>query len=131
MIRKLFPPIVLLLILLSGPKCIPEHHGPDGTLIGKLVVDTYCSNYVISVVQGNINPYPVAVEWKDPDSNLVYVNAFAVANRCTFDQFGLSKGELFSFEMDTMPPMQTCMICQIAYPAPAYSHAIKNVKKLN
>ena len=129
MLRSALFTLLFLLIVGTGMRCQPKKVDP--TPIGMLVIDTICDHIVVELVQGEVDGSKVEPEWKDPNTNTVYINAFTVSDRCSFARNGLSVGDRFSFEFDTAPPADTCVICQIAYPTPSVTNAVKNVRRIN
>jgi hypothetical protein len=127
--RSVLFPILLLFLFISGIMCQPRQVDP--TPIGILVIDTVCSHLVIQLVEGTVNGSRVEPEWKNPNTNIVYVNAFTVANPCSFARNGLHVGDKFSFAFDDAAPADTCVICQIYYPTPSVANIVKNVHKIH
>jgi hypothetical protein len=129
MARSVLRSIILLFMLGSGVMCQPEQVTLPA-LKGKLVLNRACSNFVIQVLQGSVDPSKIDPLWKDTANDSTYINVFAVANRCTFPS-GLAEGDTIFFALDPNPPAQTCQICQIYYPTPPVMNAVQDVQKIN
>lgn len=129
MVRSVLRPIILLFILCAGIMCQPKQV-TFPLLKGKLVLNRACSNFVIQVLQGTIEPSKIDPLWKDTANDSTYINVFAVANRCSFPS-GLAEGDTIMFALDPNPPAQTCAICQIYYPTPPVMNDVRDVQKLN
>jgi hypothetical protein len=129
MARSTLPPIILVFMLGSGIMCQPKQVTVP-TLKGKLVLNRACSNFVIQVLEGNIEPSKIDALWKDTVNDSTYINVFAVANRCTFPS-GLAEGDTIIFALDPNPQPQTCAICQIYYPTPPVMNTVMDVQKIN
>lgn len=99
-------------------------------LKGKLVVSELCAHYVVEVTSGNIPGEKTASNWTDDKRNQTYSIAFTVANKCSFEKYGLKEGDEFSFALDESNTPETCAVCMAYYPTPSQTLAIKNIKKL-
>jgi len=129
MARNILHPMILMLMLGSGIMCQPKQVSYPA-LKGKLVLNRACSNFVIQVLQGSIEPSKIEPLWKDTANDSTYINVFTVANRCTFPS-GLAEGDTIFFALDPNPQVQTCAICQIYYPTPPVMNDVMDVQKIN
>ncbi len=129
MARSILRLIILTLILGSGIMCQPKQVTRPA-LKGKLVLNRACSNFVIQVLEGSIEPAKIDPLWKDSVNDSIYVNVFTVGNRCTFPS-GLAEGDTLFFALDPNPQPQTCLICQIFYPTPPVTNDVMDVQKIN
>lgn len=104
---------------------------PSPVLTGKLIINGPCGHYVIRLQKGTIDTANIESTWYDRDNDSTYSNVFTVANLCTFGNYGLKKGDVFTFEIDPNPPVQKCEICQIAVATPPKGNAVINIQKVN
>jgi hypothetical protein len=130
MVRSLLRPTILMLMLGSGIMCQPRKIDPP-TLTGKLVIAKPCSNYVIQVLQGSIEPSALDPLWKDTVSGITYVNVFTVANLYHFLS-SFAEGDTITFQLGygSDPPIPLCDPFAF-YPSPPVSNPVRNVQKRN
>ena len=94
------------------------------TLIGKLVLKGICMNYVIEVLDGDINSDLIVNEWTNEETNIVYNNVFALGSVCDFPD-NIEEGDTFQFSIETDNVSQNCAVCQAYSPTPSKSLKIK------
>ena len=87
------------------------------TLTGKLVLKGICMNYVIEVIEGNIDPNLIEKEWINELTNVAYNNVFALGSVCSFPE-GIEEGDTFQFSVQTNDADQTCAVCEAYSPTP-------------
>lgn len=105
---------------------------PGGeVLTGKLIINGPCEHYVIQLQKGTIDTANIELSWYDSDNDTTYNNVFTVANYCSFGNYGLQKGDVFTFKIDPDSPAQECPICQIFVATPTKQNAVINVQKVN
>jgi hypothetical protein len=104
---------------------------PGTVLTGKLIVNGPCLHYVIQLEKGNIDTTNLVASWFDRDNDSTYTNVFAISNYCTFGDYGLQKGDVFTFQIDSNSPAQNCPNCMIVVAVPPKENAVINVKKIN
>ena len=89
-------------------------------LIGKLVLKGICMNYVIEVLDGDIDSDLIENEWTNEETNVVYKNVFALGSVCDFPD-NIEEGETFQFSIDTNDVNQSCAVCEAYSPTPEKS----------
>ncbi|MEO6838080.1 MAG: hypothetical protein ABI185_06805, partial [Ginsengibacter sp.] len=99
--------ILFLFSALCGIQC--KKTAPTGeVLAGKLIINGPCTHYVIQLQKGTIDTANIESTWYDSFNDSTYTNVFTVDNLCTFGNYGLQKGDVFTFQIDPNPPAQTC-----------------------
>ena len=93
-------------------------------LTGKLVLKGICMNYVIEVLDGDIDTDLIESEWTNETSNVVYNNVFALGSVCDFPE-DIEEGDTFQFSVETNGTDQTCAVCEAYSPTPEKSLQIK------
>jgi hypothetical protein len=94
----------------------------DQPLVGRLAIKGICMNYVIEVVSGDFNPTQVVAQWRDPGTDQVYTNAFALGSLCDFPE-NIQEGDTFSFVFSNSD-IGNCAVCLAYRPVPEVSQAI-------
>ncbi|HEU4901476.1 MAG TPA: hypothetical protein VFT06_01765 [Flavisolibacter sp.] len=89
---------------------------------GRLEIKGICSNYTISVREGQIDSSRIEASWTDENTKKTYTNVFALGSPCNFPD-SIAEGQEFYFTLDSTA--QDCMVCQAYYPKPARSLSIK------
>lgn len=87
---------------------------------GKLLIKGICLNYVIQVVDGDVNDHDVANVWKHPDTGVEYSNVFALGSKCSFPST-IEEGEEFNFKIVEKPAEESCIVCKAYSPVPPTS----------
>lgn len=100
-------------------------------LTGKLIINGPCEHYVIQLEKGIIDTANIESSWFDSGNDSTYSNVFTVANYCSFGNYGLQKGDVFTFQIDPNSPPQECPICQIFVATPPKQNAVINLEKIN
>ncbi len=93
-------------------------------LTGKLVLKGICMNYVIEVLDGDIDTDLIESEWTNEMTNAVYKNVFALGSVCNFPE-NIEEGDTFQFSIETNGTDQTCAVCEAYSPTPEKSLRIK------
>jgi hypothetical protein len=121
--------IILFLVALTGFEC--KKSAPNGPVFtGRLIVNGPCEHYAIQLISGTIDTANIEASWYDSANDSTYTNAFSVSNFCTFGNNGLLLGDVFTFQIDPNPKVQTCPICMIAVPLPSKQNAVIDVQKV-
>jgi hypothetical protein len=126
--RKLFLLAVILFFAGAGFNCRPNVELPPGFIKGKLVVNGPCGNYVVQVVEGDIDPSRLLKTWTDSVRDTTYTNVFRVANACDFGGARLLQNDIFQFKLNDTVIVQNCMLCMIFYPTPAVSNTVSHIQ---
>ena len=128
---KRVPTVILLTVIVSiatvGASCHREHLSPE-RIVGKLVINGACGNYVIQVISGKIAPSRYLASWSNGDTT--YTNVFTVRDRCHFGQNGVKQNQKFSFLLSDTAVVQTCMVCDIYVAVPNVSNWITDVQPM-
>src|SRR5258708_684611 len=112
MLRHISQTLLLILLIVSGYQCKKHDEGP--LLVGKLIAADGCTQYVVEVLDGPVDPARVVDTWTDSDNDSVYHNVFrltAVRGACGIGYYGVSKGDTFTFRMDPNPQNTLCFVC--------------------
>jgi hypothetical protein len=86
-------------------------------LKGKLVLKGICMNYVIELVDGNIDTSLIEKLWVNPMTKAEYENVFGLASICTFPE-NIAEGQEFYFTVLKLVEPSTCMQCKAYAPTP-------------
>jgi hypothetical protein len=98
-----------------------------GLYKGRLEVKGPCLNYVIKVLDGNIDTTLIQASWTNPSTNKTHYNVAGLASRCNFPST-IKEGDDFFFRFDPKPDL-TCAVCMVFYPVPDRKINIKVVDK--
>ena len=133
MLRYISHALLLILLIVSGYQCKKHNSNDAPLLLGKLIASDGCTQYVVEVLNGPVDPAKVVATWTDTDNDSVYHDVFrltAVRDACGIAYYGVSKGDVFSFRMDPNPQNTTCYVCAVmtTLAMPPVSDAIKDVK---
>lgn len=91
---------------------------------GKLVLKGICMNYVIEVLNGDIDQNLIEKNWTNELTNVSYNNVFALGSHCNFPE-NIEEGDTFQFSIDTDDDNQNCAVCEAYSPTPNKSLKIK------
>ena len=94
---------------------------------GKLEIKAICSNYTISVLEGNLDTTLIVKNWQDESTRKQYQNVFKLGNPCTFPST-IKEGDEFYFVIDEQPKSD-CAVCMAYYPTPEKKLSIKVIQK--
>ncbi len=109
--------IALTLFIFIGLSCEKNVEVPKVCLKGKLVLKGICMNYVIEVVEGNIDPSFFEKQWINPMTKVEYKNVFGLASICTFPE-NIIEGQEFYFSVLDKPDTSVCIQCKAYSPVP-------------
>ena len=93
---------------------------------GRLEIKGICSNYTISLLEGEPDTSKIVASWTDENTGKQYKNVFALGSPCSFPE-NIEVGQEFYFTLDA--PDQNCAVCKAYYPVPPKSLAIKVLDK--
>lgn len=105
---------VVTMLTLSASDCNNKSNGK--TYKGRLEIKGICSNYTISLLEGEMDTSKIVASWTDEVTNKTYQNVFALGSPCSFPS-SIAEGETFSFTIDTAE-QKDCVICMAYYPKP-------------
>jgi len=91
---------------------------------GKLVLKGICMNYVIEVLNGEIDQNLIENNWTNEFTNVPYKNVFALGSYCNFPD-NIEEGDTFQFSIETDNGSQACAVCEAYSPTPGKSLKIK------
>jgi len=95
-----------------------------GSFTGKLVLKGICMNYVIEVLNGDIDENLIEKEWTNEFTNMKYNNVFALGSQCNFPE-NIEEGDTFQFFIETKDINQNCAVCEAYSPTPDRSLQIQ------
>jgi hypothetical protein len=129
MTRRIALSFLFVLAALANFDCQP-YKVTLPVVTGKLVVASYCGQYIVEVLSGSIPDSSVLTKsWTDIDTDSTYTNVFRVNDICTFAAAAVAVGDTITFNLNGIPPVQSCYTCDIvAFPEPAASNAVTNIK---
>ena len=84
---------------------------------GKLILKGICKNYVIGIVNGEIDASLFEKVWVNPMTKVEYVNVFGLASICTFPE-NIVEGQEFYFSVLDRAEPSTCELCKAYAPVP-------------
>ena len=85
---------------------------------GKLVLKGICMNYVIQIIEGDIDKSLFESSWQNPVTNTSYQNVFGLESICNFPST-INEGDEFYFTIPKNPKAQTCAQCLAYSPTPS------------
>jgi hypothetical protein len=124
---KVFASLVFLLFISatchrSGGKATGSKQGSNPACYkAQLEIKGICMNYVIKVLEGDLNALAVEKEWIDESDGKRHNNVFALGSRCTFPD--LQEGETFYFTLSQKEDTQ-CNVCMAYRPVPVTKNNI-------
>jgi len=102
-------------LLLSNSDCSSK--SKEGTTYkGRLEIKAICSNYTISVLEGNMDTSRIVANWTDENTGKSYTNVFKLGSPCNFPST-INQGDEFFFTIDTAT-QKDCIVCMAYYPVP-------------
>lgn len=91
---------------------------PKATCLkGRLAVKGICMNYVIEVIEGQVDSSQVEMLWKHPMTGKTYTQAFALRSICSFPE-SIKEGDEFYFSIPALPEDKMCAQCKAYSPVP-------------
>lgn len=118
--KQFYSSLALILILCGCQRseldvCLQEHYK------GKLVIKGICMNYVIELVEGNLDEDLYVTQWVDEFTGKKYQNVFALGSVCNFPD-RIEEGDLFEFVLKNKT--ENCAVCEAYRPVPNKSLSI-------
>ena len=117
---------LLIFIIYSCTKQNIDNTCSDQYYKGKLVLKGICMNYVIEIIEGQINPDLIESEWINEFNNKKYNNVFALESVCYFPE-NLNEEDEFKFIINNTIEMK-CAVCLAYSPTPKKSLKIEICK---
>lgn len=118
---------IIVAFAFTGQSCKTNKASASTTCFkGRLEVAGICSNYTISLLEGNLDTSRIVSMWKDDVTGKTYTNVFALGSPCTFPDT-LKAGDEFYFVLDDTK--QQCAVCMAYYPKPQKALNIKVLDK--
>jgi len=108
---------LLILTLLLNLACEKSSSTSAECIKGKLVLQGICMNYVIEILEGNVDKSLYEASWQNPITSTTYQNVFGLASICTFPST-IKEGDEFYFSIPKNPVVQTCAQCLAYSPIP-------------
>ena len=94
----------------------------SGQFKGKLVLKGICMNYVIQVVDGDLDASLYEKQWVHPIEQQTFSNVFALESVCSFPKT-IEQGDEFIFALADDP--ENCAVCLAYSPTPNKRISIK------
>ena len=95
---------------------------------GKLVLKGLCMNYVIQIIEGDVDKALYESSWQNPSTKTTYQNVFRLESVCTFPST-IKEGDEFYFSIPESPIVQTCAQCMAYSPTPSKKISIEICNK--
>ncbi len=119
---------ILILIFLLNFNCNKSDLIALNCIKAKLVLQGLCMNYVIQIIEGNVDSSLFETIWINPITNVNYQNVFGLGSICTFPST-IKEGDEFYFTISKEQVIQTCPQCQAYSPTPNKKIAIQICNK--
>ena len=74
-------------------------------------------NYVIQIIEGDVDKSLYESSWQNPLSNTTYQNVFGLESICTFPST-INEGDEIYFSIPKRPVVQSCAQCKAYSPIP-------------
>ena len=108
--------IGLISVVLSSQKECTNNNKAIGCYKGKLAIKGICSNYTITVLEGNLDSSKISKSWTDENTNRTYSDVFALNSPCSFPA-DINEGDEFYFKVKEEED-KNCNVCMAYYPTP-------------
>jgi hypothetical protein len=106
------------LIFLLTISCNKSSNASIACFKGKLVLKGICMNYVIQIIEGDIDKSLFESSWQNPITNTSYQNVFGLESICNFP-YTINEGDEFYFTIPKNPIAQNCAQCKAYSPIPS------------
>lgn len=120
--RLFYVAFLLIPIAMQNNAQCNNQNKTDSCFKGRLEIKGICSNYVISVIEGNVDTAKVTGNWTDPESGKNYKNVFKLNSPCTFPE-DIGEGDEFYFQF-TNNMKDECIVCMAYRPVPGKKNMI-------
>jgi hypothetical protein len=108
---------LIIFIFLLNISCNKSNDTSVTCFKGKLVLKGICMNYVIQIIEGDVDKSLYESSWQNPLSNTTYQNVFGLESICTFPST-INEGDEFYFSIPKRPVVQSCAQCKAYSPIP-------------
>ena len=108
---------LIIFIFLLNISCNKSSDTSVTCFKGKLVLKGICMNYVIQIIEGDVDKSLYESSWQNPLSNTTYQNVFGLESICTFPST-INEGDEFYFSIPKRPVVQSCAQCKAYSPIP-------------
>ena len=108
---------LIIFIFLLNISCNKSNDTSVTCFKGKLVLKGICMNYVIQIIEVDVDKSLYESSWQNPLSNTTYQNVFGLESICTFPST-INEGDEFYFSIPKRPVVQACAQCKAYSPIP-------------
>ena len=108
---------LIIFIFLLNISCNKSNDTSVTCFKGKLVLKGICMNYVIQIIEGDVDKSLYESSWQNPLSNTTYQNVFGLESICTFPST-INEGDESYFSIPKRPVVQACAQCKAYSPIP-------------
>lgn len=119
---KVFFSLLTMFLVLSSCSRKELNDCESEVFKGKLALKGICMNYVIQLVDGDLDPSLYEKQWTNPFDEQTYTNIFALESVCTFPS-SIEEGDEFFFVIKK--ETQNCAVCEAYSPTPNKRISIK------
>ena len=117
----------IFFIILLNISCNKSNDTSVACFKGKLVLKGICMNYVIQIIEGDVDKSLYESSWQNPLTNTTYQNVFGLASICTFPST-IKEGDEFYFSIPKNPTVPACADCKAYSPTPSKKISIEICK---
>ena len=119
---------LLAFFVLLNISCNKSNDTIQNCFKGKLVLKGLCMNYVIQIIEGDVDKALYESSWQNPSTKTTYQNVFGLGSICTFPST-INEGDEFYFTIPKNPIPQTCAQCMAYSPTPSKKISIEICNK--
>jgi hypothetical protein len=119
---------LLAFFVLLNISCNKSNDTIQNCFKGKLVLKGLCMNYVIQIIEGDVDKTLYESSWQNPSTKTTYQNVFGLGSICTFPST-INEGDEFYFSIPKSSIVQTCAQCMAYSPTPSKKISIEICNK--
>ena len=119
---------LLAFFVLLNISCNKSNDTIQNCFKGKLVLKGLCMNYVIQIIEGDVDKALYESSWQNPYTKTTYQNVFGLGSICTFPST-INEGDEFYFSIPKSSIVQTCAQCMAYSPTPSKKISIEICNK--
>jgi hypothetical protein len=119
---------LLAFFVLLNISCNKSNDTIQNCFKGKLVLKGLCMNYVIQIIEGDVDKALYESSWQNPSTKTTYQNVFGLGSICTFPST-INEGDEFYFSIPKSSIVQTCAQCLAYSPTPSKKISIEICNK--